>query len=57
MSQPLIIAVPKGRILEEAVPLLRRAGIETVEPDQPLRARVVEGRKGPLAVAVEEDLG
>ena len=36
---------------------LRRAGIETVEPDQPLRARVVEGRKGPLAVAVEEDLG
>ncbi len=36
---------------------LRRAGIETVEPDQPLRARVVEGRKGPLAVAVEEDPG
>ncbi len=36
---------------------LRRAGIETVEPDQALRARVVEGRKGPLAVAVEEDLG
>ena len=36
---------------------LRRAGIETVDPDQPLRARVVEGRKGPLAVAVEEDLG
>ncbi len=36
---------------------LRRAGIESVEPDQPLRVRVVEGRKGPLAVAVEEDLG
>ncbi len=36
---------------------LRRAGIETVEPDQPLRARIVEGRKGPLAVAVEEGLG
>lgn len=32
---------------------LRRAGIETVEPDQPLRARIVDGRKGPLAVAVE----
>lgn len=28
MSQPLIIAVPKGRILEEALPLLARAGIE-----------------------------
>ncbi|MFT3976392.1 MAG: cold shock domain-containing protein [Sphingomonas bacterium] len=31
---------------------LRRAAIHEVEPDQPLRARVVEGRKGPLAVAV-----
>lgn len=28
MPEPLIIAIPKGRILEEAVPLLRRAGIE-----------------------------
>ncbi len=36
---------------------LRRAGIESVEPEQRLRARVVAGRKGPLAVAVEEDLG
>ena len=32
---------------------LRRGGVLTVEPDQPLHARVVEGRKGPLAVAVE----
>lgn len=31
---------------------LRRAGIEEVEPDLPLRARVVAGRKGPLAVEV-----
>ena len=31
---------------------LRRAGIEEVEPDLPLRARVVGGRKGPLAVEV-----
>ncbi len=36
---------------------LRRAGIETVEPNQPMRARIVSGRKGPLAVAVEEDFG
>lgn len=35
---------------------LRRAGIEAVEPDQRLRARVVAGRKGPLAVVVEEEL-
>ncbi len=34
---------------------LRRADIVAVEPDQPLRARVVEGRKGPLAVMVEQD--
>jgi len=34
---------------------LRRAGIAAVEPDQPVRARVVAGRKGPLAVAVEPD--
>ncbi|CAN5349572.1 ATP phosphoribosyltransferase [soil metagenome] len=27
MTDPIIIAVPKGRILEEAVPLLMRAGI------------------------------
>lgn len=32
---------------------LRRAAIHDVEPDQPLRARVVEGRKGPLAVVVD----
>ena len=27
-NDPLVIAVPKGRILEEAMPLVRRAGIE-----------------------------
>ncbi|MFS0771884.1 cold-shock protein [Sphingomonas sp. 1P08PE] len=32
---------------------LRRAGIGEVEPEQPLRARVVDGGKGPLAAAVE----
>lgn len=35
---------------------LRRAGIEAVEPEQPVRVRVVEGRKGPLAVMVEQDV-
>lgn len=34
---------------------LRHAGIEEVEPGQPLRARVAAGRKGPLAAAVEAD--
>jgi len=32
---------------------LRRAEIEEVEPGQPLSARIVDGEKGPLAVAVE----
>lgn len=32
---------------------LRRAGLLDVEPDQPLRARIASGEKGPLAVEVE----
>lgn len=32
---------------------LRRAEIYDVIPDQPLRARIVEGERGPLAVVVE----
>jgi len=32
---------------------LRRAGIPEVEPDQSVRVRVVDGRKGPLAVLIE----
>ncbi len=34
---------------------LRRADIDEVEPDQPLLARIVTGRKGPLAVVVEQE--
>ena len=34
---------------------LRRAGIAGIEPDDRLRARIVDGRKGPLAVSVEQD--
>jgi ATP phosphoribosyltransferase len=32
MSQPIILALPKGRILEEMQPLLKKAGLEP-EPD------------------------
>jgi CspA family cold shock protein len=35
---------------------LRRGGIDEVEPDDRLRARVVDGRKGPLAVEVDIDV-
>ena len=32
---------------------VRRAGLAGLEPEQKLRARIAEGRKGPLAVAIE----
>ena len=33
----------------------RRGGLTDLAPDQPLRARIAMGRKGPLAVEVEPD--
>ena len=32
---------------------VRRGGLGDLQPDEPLRARIAEGRKGPLAVEVE----
>jgi CspA family cold shock protein len=37
------------------VETLRRADLIMIEPDQRLRARIVDGRKGPLAVVVEAE--
>ena len=34
---------------------VRRAGLSSLDPDQPLRARIAAGRKGPLAVMIEPD--
>ncbi|UAJ08847.1 cold-shock protein [Glacieibacterium megasporae] len=34
---------------------VRRAGLTELEPGQPLRARIAEGQKGPLAVVLEGD--
>ena len=34
---------------------VRRAGLAELEPGQPLHARIAEGQKGPLAVALEDD--
>jgi CspA family cold shock protein len=33
---------------------VRRAGLASLEPEQPLRARIADGRKGPLAVVLEQ---
>jgi CspA family cold shock protein len=34
---------------------VRRGGLADLEPDQPMRARIAVGRKGPLAVEIELD--
>jgi CspA family cold shock protein len=34
---------------------VRRAGLAELEPGQPLHARIADGQKGPLAVALEAD--
>jgi len=43
-----------GRDVFVHMETLRRGGLASVEPDQPVRVRVADGRKGPLAVAVED---
>ncbi len=50
-----LVRAADGRDVFVHMETLRRGGIGEVEPDQPLRARVVDGRKGALAVAVERD--
>jgi ATP phosphoribosyltransferase len=42
MPQPLIIAVPKGRILAEVLPLMARAGI-VPEPGMARRRSALSG--------------
>jgi cold shock protein len=48
-----VIRAADGRDVFVHMETLRRGGVASVEPDQPLRARIVDGNKGPLAVVVE----
>lgn len=43
-----------GRDVFVHMETLRRGGVASVEPEQPLLARIVDGEKGPLAVLIED---
>lgn len=49
----LLREVEDGQDIFVHMETVRRGGLGDLLPDQPLRARIAEGRKGPLAVEVE----
>jgi CspA family cold shock protein len=49
-----LVSAASGEDVFVHMETLRRAEIEEVEPEQPLRARIHVGDKGPLAVVVEK---
>ena len=49
----LVREVDDGQDIFVHMETVRRGGLSDLTPDEPLRARVAEGRKGPLAVQVE----
>jgi CspA family cold shock protein len=51
----LVRHVDDGQDIFVHMETVRRGGLSDLIPDQPLRARIAEGRKGPLAVEVEPD--
>ena len=51
-SKPLTIALNRGRVLDEFLPLLARAGIEPAEPIEGSRKLVFETRGGDIRLVV-----
>jgi CspA family cold shock protein len=49
----LVREVEDGQDIFVHMETVRRGGLTDLNPDQPLRARIAAGRKGPLAVEVE----
>lgn len=52
MSQPVKIAVAKGRILDEALPLFERAGLRPVESPSESRKLVIETESGTAQLVI-----
>ncbi len=49
----LVRDIEDGQDIFVHMETVRRGGLADLSPDQPLRARIADGRKGPLAVEVE----
>ena len=52
MSQPLTIALAKGRILDETIPLLKEAGIEPVEDIRASRKLIFETNQANVRLVI-----
>lgn len=52
MNKDLVVAVSKGRIFREAIPLLARAGIESLEDPETSRKLVLETRQAGVKIVV-----
>jgi CspA family cold shock protein len=50
----LVLEESDGEDIFVHMETVRRGGLADLVPDQPLRARIARGRKGPLAVEISD---